>query len=70
MRKEKKVLKKLYHKRLEKARGQLKQFEAGKVPFEKLNRYAKNLLLKRIKAGYEFPAKLFVVKHAQKKAAA
>ncbi|MCX7917701.1 MAG: hypothetical protein N2589_06205 [bacterium] len=51
----KEELRKIYHRKKEKAKKQLKLFEEGKIPYEKLNRVAKKLFYKRIKAGYQFP---------------
>ncbi|MCM8818674.1 MAG: hypothetical protein NC915_04270 [Candidatus Omnitrophica bacterium] len=51
----KEELRKVYHRKKEKARQQLKLFEKGEIPYEKLNRLAKKLFYKRIKAGYQFP---------------
>lgn len=51
-------LKKMYHKKKEKARSQIKLFEEGKISYDKLNRVAKKLFYKRIKAGYQFPKTL------------
>jgi len=52
----KEELRKIYHKKREKAKNQLKLFEEGKISYEQLNRLAKKLFYKRIKAGYQFPA--------------
>ncbi|MCM8821588.1 MAG: hypothetical protein NC831_02080 [Candidatus Omnitrophica bacterium] len=65
MKKQQKLLAKHYHRRSCVARQQLKEFEKGVIPFERLNRRAKKLLEKRIKAGYEFPAKLFARQASQ-----
>ena len=67
MRKQDRKLRKRYHRKRIKAEEQLKQFEAGKLSYEKLNRQAKDLLQKRMKAGYELPAKLFPARKIQKK---
>ncbi|HOL49847.1 MAG TPA: hypothetical protein PLW07_04645 [bacterium] len=60
MKKQQRLLKKYYHRRMQAAKKQLQEFEQGNRPFEKLNRRAKKLLQKRIKAGYELPARLFI----------
>jgi len=65
MKKQQRLLEKYYHRRKNVAKQQLKEFEKGVIPYERLNRLAKNLLEKRIKAGYEFPAKLFARKSSQ-----
>lgn len=53
-------MRKIYHKKREKAKAQLKLFEEGKITYEQLNRLAKKIFYKRIKAGYQFPiTKLF-----------
>lgn len=51
-------MKKIHRKKIKKAKVQLKEFEKGNIPFEKLNRLAKKIFYKRLKAGYEFPAKV------------
>ncbi|MFN4227636.1 MAG: hypothetical protein ACK4F0_05800 [Candidatus Ratteibacteria bacterium] len=51
----KEELNKIYHKKREKAKEQLKLFEQGKITYQQLNRLAKKLFYKRIKAGYQFP---------------
>ncbi|MCM8766470.1 MAG: hypothetical protein NC816_06920 [Candidatus Omnitrophica bacterium] len=51
----KEELKKIYHKKKEKAKQQLKLLEQGKISYQQLNRLAKKLFYKRIKAGYQFP---------------
>jgi hypothetical protein len=60
MKKQQRLLRKYHHRKMKAARIQLKEFEQGTRPFEKLNRRARKLLEKRIKAGYELPAKLFI----------
>ncbi len=55
----KEELRKIYHKKKEKARQQLKLLEEGKISYEQLNRVAKKLFYKRIKAGYQFPKTVF-----------
>ncbi|MCM8772701.1 MAG: hypothetical protein NC926_05300 [Candidatus Omnitrophica bacterium] len=55
----KEELRKIYHKKKEKARQQLKLLEEGKITFDQLNRVAKKLFFKRIKAGYQFPKTVF-----------
>jgi|YelNatPaOPRAMG01_1025707.scaffolds.fasta_scaffold264687_1 hypothetical protein len=52
----KEELRKIYHRKREKAKRQLKLFEEGKISYHQLNRLAKKLFYKRIKAGYQFPA--------------
>jgi len=52
----KEELRKIYHRKREKAKRQLKLFEEGKINYHQLNRLAKKLFYKRIKAGYQFPA--------------
>jgi len=59
MKKQQKLLRKHYHKKKQAALQQLKEFEQGNRQFTKLNSLAKKHLCKRIKAGYELPAKLF-----------
>ena len=49
---------KLYHRKRQRAREQLEQFEKGKVSLNDLNALARNLLRKRLKAGYELPGKI------------
>ncbi|MCM8785484.1 MAG: hypothetical protein NC827_05690 [Candidatus Omnitrophica bacterium] len=51
----KEELNKIYHKKREKAKEQLKLLEQGKITYQQLNRLAKKLFYKRIKAGYQFP---------------
>ncbi len=65
MSKEEKRLRKRYHRKREVAKKQLEEFEKGVIPFERLNRLARKLLEKRLKAGYEFPAKLFTRQTSQ-----
>lgn len=65
MKKQDKLLRRHYHRKMEVARQQLREFEKGVLPFERLNRRAKKLLEKRIKAGYELPAKLFIRQSSQ-----
>lgn len=60
MKKQQKFLRKRFHKLKNIAKQQLKEFEKGVIGFDRLNRRAKKLLEKRIKAGYELPAKLFI----------
>jgi len=62
----KEELRKIYRKKKESARQQLKLFEEGKIPYEKLNRIAKKLFYKRIKAGYQFPKTLIFKKIEEK----
>ena len=50
-------LKKIYHKKKEKAKQQLKLLQEGKIPFSKLNKLAKKILYKRLKAGHPLPGK-------------
>jgi hypothetical protein len=52
-------MRKIHRKKKKKAREQLKQFEEEKIEFEELGRVAKRIFQKRLKAGYEFPAKRF-----------
>ncbi|MCD6221681.1 hypothetical protein J7K25_05945 [bacterium] len=52
-------MKKIHRKKREKARELLKMLESGKITYNDLNRVAKKLFYKRLKAGYEFPAKIF-----------
>lgn len=56
MGKSKEELRKIYHKKREKAKQQLKLFEEGKITFNQLNRLAKKIFYKRLKAGYKFPS--------------
>jgi len=51
-------MKKIHKKKIKKAKEKLKAFETRNIPFGKLNRVAKKIFLKRLKAGYEFPAKI------------
>ena len=51
----KEELRKIYHKKREKAKAQLKLYEEGKIPFNKLNRLARKIFYKRLKAGYKLP---------------
>ncbi|RKY30222.1 MAG: hypothetical protein DRP67_04920 [Candidatus Omnitrophota bacterium] len=53
----KEELRKIYHKKRKKAKEQLKLYEEGKIPFSKLNRLAKKIFYKRLKAGYKFQIK-------------
>jgi len=59
MKKQQRLLKKYYQRRMQTAKQQLRQFEQGKRPFEQLNRRARKLLGKRVKTGYKFQANLF-----------
>ncbi len=59
MKKQQKLLRKHYHRKMQAARKQLKELEQGSRQFDKLNSRARKLLVKRIKAGYELPAKIF-----------
>jgi|GEM_PF-825684 glutamyl-tRNA reductase len=58
----KEELNKIYHKKREKALQQLKLFEEGKINYEQLNRLARKIFNKRIKAGYQFPKTVFFKK--------
>ncbi len=62
----KEELRKIYHKKREKAKRQLKLFEEGKISYHQLNRLAKKLFYKRIKAGYQFPATISFKKEEEK----
>lgn len=59
MKKQQRLLRKHYHRRMQKARKQIKELEQGIRPVTKLNRRARKLLSKRTKAGYKLPATLF-----------
>jgi len=58
MAKHKNEMKKIHKKKIKKVKEKLKEFEKRNISFGKLNRLAKKILYKRIKAGYEFPAKI------------
>lgn len=58
-------MKRIHGRRRRKAREQLKKVEAGKGEISSLNRVARKLLHKRLKAGYELPGKMRKV-HADK----
>jgi len=55
----KEEMRKIYHKKRKKAKEKLKLFEEGKITYDQLNRLAKKILYKRLKAGYQLPANLF-----------
>jgi len=59
-------LRKIYHKKREKAKKQLKLFEEGKISYHQLNRLAKKIFYKRIKAGYQFPSTISFKKEEEK----
>ncbi|HON06194.1 MAG TPA: hypothetical protein P5065_07135 [Candidatus Ratteibacteria bacterium] len=59
MKKQQRLLKKYYQRRMQTAKQQLRQFEQGKRSFEQLNSRARKLLRKRVKAGYKFQPSLF-----------
>lgn len=63
----KEELRKIYHKKREKARQQLKLLEEGKITYDQLNRLAKKLFYKRVKAGYQFPATVFFKNKVEEK---
>lgn len=52
-------MKKIHRKKKEKAKKKLEMLERGEITYTGLNRIAKKLFYKRLKAGYEFPAKIF-----------
>ena len=58
----KEELRKIYHKKREKALAQLKLLEEGKISYDQFNRLARKIFYKRIKAGYQFPKTVFFKK--------
>jgi len=52
-------VRKIYKKKQIKAKEKLKKLETGEISYTQLNRLAKKLFYKRLKAGYEFPARIF-----------
>ncbi|MCM8803688.1 MAG: hypothetical protein NC833_00310 [Candidatus Omnitrophica bacterium] len=51
----KEEMRKIYHRKRKKAKAQLKLLEEGRITYDQLNRLAKKIFYKRIKAGYQFP---------------
>jgi Xaa-Pro aminopeptidase len=58
MAKLKNEMQKIHRKKVRKAKERLKEFEKGKASYEKLDSAARKVFYKRLKAGYEFPARL------------
>jgi len=52
-------VRKIYKKKQIKAKEKLKKLETGEISYTQLNRLAKKLFYNRLKAGYEFPARIF-----------
>ena len=58
MAKHKNEMKKIHRKKIKKVKEKLKELKKSNLSSGKLNRLAKKILYKRIKSGYEFPAKI------------
>lgn len=51
-------MKRVHRRKIRKAKERLKLAEKGKEPYSKLNSTARKVFYKRLKAGYEFPARI------------
>lgn len=58
MAKLKNEMRKVHRRKVVKAKERLKKLEKGSLPYGKIGSSARKLFAKRIKAGYEFPARL------------
>jgi len=52
-------MRKIHKKKIKKAKEKLKKLERKEITYNDLNQLAKKLFYKSLKAGYEFPAKVF-----------
>ncbi len=51
-------MRKVHRRKIRKAKDRLKNLEKGNLSYNKLDSTARKIFYKRLKAGYEFPARM------------